>query len=158
MLLHDIRDSYSAQTTLGKMYIDKVYFSETLADTVRPYGIKVKGDTAIPANTMETLYKVELRNSDRFGDTIVIYTRKIEEKGKQTKYYLDYGGISFMYILAHGGNDHGDTGGCVLVAKNRLNKDMIQGTMKKELYAKAKEAIDKGEDVFMKVTNTHQPQ
>ncbi len=156
MLLHDIRDHYSPQTTLGKLYIDKEYFSETLADTVRAYGIKVKGDTAIPANDMNNLYKVELRHSSRFGDTIVIYTRKQEIEGQQTKYYLEAGGISFMYILAHGGNDHEDTAGCMLVAKNRLNADMIQGIQKKALYAKVKKAIDAGDEVYMKVTNTHQ--
>ena len=151
MLLHLIRDHYSPQTTLGKLYIDKQYFCETLEDTVRAHGIKVKGDTAIPKNDMDRLYKVGLRTSARFGETLVIYTRN--DAGK---YYLEAGGISFMYILAHGGNDHKDTMGCILVAKNRINADMIQGTQKKELYAKVKKAIDAGESVYLKVTNTHQ--
>lgn len=152
-LLHIIRDHYSPQTTLGKLHIDTVYFSETLEDTVRPYGIKVKGDTAIPANDMDHLYKVGIRESSRFGWTIVIYTRKDGEK-----YYLEAGGISFMYILAHGGNDHGDTMGCPLVAKRRLDDNHIQGSQKTELFNKVKTLLDSGVDVFMKVTNKHQAQ
>lgn len=48
--------------TIGKMYIDGEYFCDTLEDTVRPKGVKIYGETAIPAST----YKVVLSYSPKF--------------------------------------------------------------------------------------------
>lgn len=48
--------------TIGKLYIDGHYFCDTLEDTVRPSGEKIKGKTAIPAGD----YKVIKSYSPRF--------------------------------------------------------------------------------------------
>ena len=136
------RDHYTARTTLGKLYIDGVYFCETLEDTVRPYGIKVKGETAIPAGE----YLVDVTMSSRFKREMPI----ISSDGKWT---ISLNGIKFKGVRFHGGNTHTNTHGCPLVAKNRLNDDTIQGTMEKPLTAKIKEAISKGDSIHLFVTN-----
>lgn len=139
------RDSYTARTTLGKLYIDGVYFCETLEDTVRPYAIKVKGDTAIP----EGEYLVDVTMSSRFKREMPI----ISTDGKWT---INCNGIQFKGVRFHGGNNHSNTHGCPLVAKNRLNDDTIQGTMEKPLTAKIKKAISNGENIHLFVTNRGQ--
>ena len=48
--------------TIGRMYIDGVYFCDTCEDTVRPKGQKVPGETAIPYGT----YRVVITKSARF--------------------------------------------------------------------------------------------
>lgn len=136
------RDSYTARTTLGKLYIDGVYFCETLEDTVRPYAIKVKGETAIP----EGEYLVDVTMSSRFKREMPI----LSTDGKWT---INCNGIQFKGVRFHGGNNHSNTHGCPLVAKNRLNDDTIQGTMEKPLTAKIKKAISNGENIHLFVTN-----
>lgn len=147
MNIEIIRDSYSKNTTLGKMYINGEYFCETLEDTVRPFGIKVKGETAIPDNIV---YKVSLSVSNRFKRLMpILYT----ESDLNT---LKGNGISFIGVRFHGGNDDGDTAGCPLVAKNRIGNNKIQGTMEKPLTEKIQDALQKGEDVTCLCVNMEQ--
>ncbi len=143
-----VRDSYSAETTLGKVNINGEHFSESLEDTVRAYGIKVKGDTAIPATEKDKPYKLRVRESPKYGEVVIIYT---EEDGVTLK----AGGIEYKYVLFHGGNDKDDTLGCVLIAKNRVNSETIQGTMKKPFTEKIKELSKKG-NCFLEVINNPQ--
>ena len=124
-----VRDTYSAQTTLGKVSINGEYFSESLEDTVRAFGIKVKGDTAISATEEDKPFKLRVRESPKYGEVVIIYT---EDDGVTIK----AGGIKFKYVLFHGGNDIDDTLGCVLIAKNRVNSETIQGSQKKAFTAK----------------------
>lgn len=148
VLIKLIRDSYSAETTLGKVFIGEDYFSESLEDTVRAYGIKVKGDTAIPATEENKPYKLRVRESPKYGEVVIIYT---EEDGVTLK----AGGIEYKYVLFHGGNDKDDTLGCVLIAKNRVNSEAIQGTMKKPFTEKIKELSKHGQ-CFLEVVNLPQ--
>ncbi len=48
--------------TIGKLYIDGNYFCDTLEDKVRPPGVKIWGETAIPYGK----YKVVITYSARF--------------------------------------------------------------------------------------------
>ncbi len=140
------RDSYTARTTLGKLYINGVYFCETLEDTVRPYGIKVKGETAIPEGIV---YIVKVTYSTRFKRDMISITT-------DGNYTLSAKGITFKGIRAHGGNTHKNTEGCPLVAKNRLSDDTIQGTMESPLLIKVNEALKRGEDVQWLAVNLPQ--
>jgi len=118
-----IRDHYNPQTTLGKLFSPSGYFSETLEDTVRATGVKIIHHTAIPGGVR---YRLTVTRSSRFKrDMPLIYN--------QRDMSVQADGIRFTGIRCHGGNDHGDTSGCVLVAKNRLNPKQIQGTQEKEL-------------------------
>ena len=139
-----VRDKYTPQTTVGKLYIGGEYFSETLEDTVRATGIKVIHHTAIPSGR----YRITVTRSNRFKrDMILIYNQK--------DLSLINNGIRFTGIRIHGGNTHLNTSGCVLVAKNRVNDYTIQGTQEKALTKKVKELLELGE-VYLTITNNNQ--
>jgi hypothetical protein len=141
-------------TVIGKLYVDNEYFCWTLEDIPRKE--KVYGETCIPENyTNGVKYNLRIVNSPTFGkDTINIYTSI--EKGIP---YVRNEGLSFTYILFHGGNTHKDTHGCVLVAKNRPTDNTIQGAMHKELGEIVKKWIKKGFEVDLTIkdlTESHE--
>ena len=140
------RDSYTARTTLGKLYIDGVYFCETLEDTVRPFGIKVPGETAIPEGIT---YIVKVTYSNRFKRDMISITT-------DGNFTLSANGITFKGIRAHGGNTHNNTHGCPLVAKKRLDDNTIQGTMESSLLLRVNEALKRGSDVEWLAVNLPQ--
>jgi hypothetical protein len=84
--------------TIGHLFVDGQFYCDTLEDTVRRDGIKVKGSTAIPAGT----YNVIWAYSPRF--------RKWLPRLQNVPH--------FEGILIHSGNTHRDTEGCILVGKN----------------------------------------
>lgn len=88
-----LKDTY----TIGKLYIDGVFFCDTLEDKVRD--VKIKGITAIPYGT----YKVILSLSNRFKKVLPLL---VSVPG-------------FEGIRVHGGNSAADTEGCVLVGENK---------------------------------------
>ena len=94
MNLYVYRDTLKPGVTLGKLYIDGVYFCETLEDEMRT-GPKVKGATAIPCGT----YAVRLTMSPRF-DRVMPLVANVP---------------GFTGIRIHAGNDADDTEGCLLV-------------------------------------------
>jgi hypothetical protein len=119
---------------IGDLYIndDSDPFCYTLEDELRPEGVKVHGQTAIPAGT----YKTIVRYSPRFKrDTFMLYN-DINEKG--VKFINGKGEKDFYYVLIHGGNDSTNTEGCILVAYNSDGK-RIWGTAEKDLTSKLKE-------------------
>lgn len=130
--------------TIGNLYIDYIYFCDTLEDIDR--GItsstsledisrkKVYGQTAIPTGT----YKVNLN--------------VVSPKFKDRSWAKPYGGKvprlmnvpGFEGVLIHPGNTDSDTSGCILVGKNTVVGKVMESTitfnglMKKLLEAKAK--------------------
>lgn len=123
------RSLYTTQTSIGDLFTcydnKKERFSFTLEDTVRPDNIKVWGYTAIPGGVK---CKVKPYTRPNGEETIIFYT---ESDGITLK----WGELSWTYILAHGGNTHEHTDGCLLVAKNKISDIKIQGAMTKELRA-----------------------
>lgn len=123
-----IRDTHTLKSTVGKLFINGEFFCYTLEDVVRGEGIKIYGDTAIPAGE----YKVKLSMSSRFQRLMpMVFT-------EDNEYEVIKGGIGFKGIRMHGGNTHKDTHGCVLVCHNRLNDNTIQGTAEKDLVKELK--------------------
>lgn len=103
-----VREVYSKDRTIGRLFIDDIWFCFTLEDTCRCYGVKVGGETAIPAAA--NTYKVKLNYSNKFKRELpIIYT---ESNG----YEIKHAGIRFKGVRFHGGNDPEDTWGCPLVA------------------------------------------
>ena len=98
MNLYVYRDTLKSGVTLGKLYVDGIYFCETLEDEMRT-GPKVKGATAIPCGT----YRLSLTHSPRFGVVMPLVE----------------GVPGFDGIRIHSGNTDADTEGCLLVGASR---------------------------------------
>lgn len=94
--------------TIGRLYIDGVYFCDTLEDPVRAPGIKIAGQTAIPAGT----YIVKNTISPRFR--------------RELPRLYDVPG--FDGILIHRGNTPADTSGCILVGENTQVGKVLNST------------------------------
>ena len=123
--------------TIGRLYIDGVYFCDTLEDTVRdlPEEEKIYSQTAIPAGT----YKITLNI--------------ISPKYSLRKSYDWCGGRLprllnvpfFDGILIHAGNTAKDSAGCILVGENK-EKGKVLNSMAtlKRLYKVLKEHEGEG--------------
>ena len=108
------RSVYSTKSTIGKLYIDNVFFCHTLEDVVRPDGIKIYGETAIPDLT----YDVTLSFSNRFKKLmpLVYNTERLTVE--------DGAGVKFSGIRIHSGNNDKHTLGCILVGET-VAKDFV---------------------------------
>lgn len=87
---HDTKD-----WTEGKLFIDGVYFCDTLEDQERP--VKIKAQTAIASGH----YKVILSMSNRFKKVMPLLLNVPNFEG----------------VRIHSGNTKEDTEGCILVGK-----------------------------------------
>lgn len=121
--------------TIGKLYVDGVFFSNTLEDrdrgltsTMSIEEIKKKkkaGDTAIPTGT----YKVRMDiPSPRFSKSNWYIKNCNGAKMPRLKDVPGYDGV-----LVHCGNTAKDTEGCILVGKNDV-KGMV--TKSKDYFLK----------------------
>ncbi|WP_421918874.1 DUF5675 family protein [Marinifilum sp.] len=138
-----IRDRYSVQATSGKLFVNGVFFGYTLEDTVRAHGIKVIGHTAIPAY----IYQIKINYSNHFKRRMcLIYN---QDDGS-----IDALGVQFTGIRFHGGNRHTDTSGCILIARNRISDEVIQGSLEKELTCLIDQAIESGKEVVFEIINS----
>jgi hypothetical protein len=99
MELRLIREPTKNGTTLGALYVDKVWQCWTLEDAIRPE--KIQGETCIP----EGKYKVILDESIRF-QRLMPHIISVP---------------NFTGIRIHYGNTRKDTEGCILVGKTRGN-------------------------------------
>lgn len=100
--------------TIGKLYIDDVYFCDTLEDKVRDYNKdgdldekgeeKIYGETAIPYGK----YKV-----------IISYSAKFKKKLPEILNVKGFAGIRI-----HSGNTPKDTLGCLLVGINDVKGEI----------------------------------
>jgi len=89
-----------ATGTLGALYVNGEFFCYTMEDPVRPAGVYVKDETAIPAGT----YPVTLVKSPRFGYLTPRLGGKLAARG----------------ILLHKGNGPEDSRGCILVGMSKM--------------------------------------
>ncbi|MBE9488449.1 MAG: hypothetical protein IMY73_04615 [Bacteroidetes bacterium] len=108
--------------TIGKLYIDGVYFCDTLEDPVRPREVKINGDTAIAFGT----YDVIITMSPRFKKRMPLLLNVPNFEG----------------VRIHSGNTAKDTEGCILVGRNTV-KGMVRKSRK--TYNALIKKIDKKE-------------
>lgn len=99
MQLRVIREPSTNAATLGSLWIDGAWQCWTLEDVMRPPGVKVPGETAIPAGR----YAVRLTPSARFGRTLPELLNV----------------PNFVGVRIHAGNRASDTQGCILVGAER---------------------------------------
>lgn len=122
------RKWFSSKSSQGELSINGKFFCYTMEDVVRPTGVKVDAQTAIPYGD----YKVKLSMSSRFKRIMpMVYTEDDEVT-------LKADGKSFRGIRIHGGNTSENSEGCILVAFKKLNVDTIQGTAELKLTEELK--------------------
>ncbi len=129
------RDTFTLKHCIGELWRgdETERFCYTLEDVSRGENIKILHETALPAGAY--LWKVTM--SPRFKrNMILVYTEQ--------DYSVKMGGISFVGIRIHGGNDDGDTSGCPLVCYNRVGNSRIYGTAEKALTEWAEQVGGKG--------------
>lgn len=116
-----LRDTY----TIGRLYIDGIYFCDTLEDKVRDLNKngkfdngekKVYSETAIPYG----IYKVDINTvSPRFKN-------RVWAKPYGGKIPRLFNVNSFEGVLIHPGTTSKDTSGCLLVGRNTIVGKLTQ--------------------------------
>jgi len=134
MKIQLFRILYNEDSTRGALFVDGKFFGYTLEDVVRPAGVKVPGKTAIQAGK----YGVIVNVSNRFGREMALLI----------------GVPNFEGVRVHGGNTAEDSEGCILLAKNAIAANKIQGTLGKEFTAAVKAAILRGETATIEIFET----
>ena len=135
MIITVRRFEYGETYTISRMSLDDVYECYVLEDVVRPAGVKVAGQTAIPAGT----YKVIIDHSEHFQ--------------KDLPHILDV--PMFEGIRIHSGNTDLDTEGCLLVGKVWPGGDDIMQSRYAfdEFFPKLQKALGEGE-VTIQIVDT----
>lgn len=140
--------------TIGKLYVNDVYFCDTIEDTDR--GItqntpleeikskKVKSKTAIPSGTYEiTMNVISPRFSKRY-----FYYKNCD--GGRVPRLKDVPG--FEGILIHIGNTAAHTDGCILVGKNsKVGMVLNSTTTFLNLYKKLSQANKNKENITITI-------
>lgn len=123
--------------TIGKLYVNGIYFCDTLEDVVRPQANgkvinKVHGETAIPSGR----YRVAITYSNRFKKNMI-----------QVLNVPGFGGIRI-----HAGNVNSDTDGCPLVGFNKEKGKVLDSAVTSaKLFNNVKEFINDGTEVYLTV-------
>jgi hypothetical protein len=143
-----LRDTY----TIGRLYVDNHYFSDTIEDKVRDLNKdgdlndagegKVYAKTAIPYGRYEVTMKVK---SPKFS--------------QRAAYNWCSGYLPrllnvphFEGILIHAGNSADSSAGCLIVGENKIKGQVVNSmaTMKK-LYQVLKNVSDRGEKIWITI-------
>lgn len=121
-----------AEYTIGRLSIDGKYFCDTLEDTVRAPGVKVRGKTAVPAGR----YRVVLAESPRFKRILPLLVDVPNFEG----------------VRIHPGNTAKDTEGCLLVGFNQVKGKVVasRATFQK-LFEKLWAADQAGEEIWAEI-------
>jgi hypothetical protein len=121
-----VRDTFTENSTIGKMLIDGAFFCYTLEDTIRD--VKIDGETAIPYGS----YKVIVNMSNRFK---VLMPLLLNVKG-------------FEGVRIHNGNTKVDTHGCILVGATK-SKDFIGNS--KATFTKLMKKLEGQKDITLEI-------
>lgn len=108
-----IRNTCTNNSTIGDLLIDGEYFCHTIEDVVRESGEKVSGQTAIPSGKYEVVLSMSRRFKKLLPELLNV--------------------PNFAGVRMHGGNTSEDTEGCIIVAKNIINNDLVQGNCTQQL-------------------------
>lgn len=116
--------------TIGKLYIDGVYFCDTLEDPVRDE--KIYGETAIPVGR----YRVIMNMSNRFKKIMPLLLNVPKFEG----------------IRIHSGTNKDHTNGCILTGKNTIKGRLTNSKLWTSiLYTKLNESFYNGEDIYITI-------
>jgi hypothetical protein len=127
--------------TIGRLYVDGVFFSNTLEPTIRDLNRngkfdngekKIKRKTAIPYG----LYRVLYNWSPKFGRNLPRLLDVPEFEG----------------VLIHSGNSVMDTAGCIIVGENKIKGGLVNSRYWSDLLnKKIDSAIQHGERVEIEI-------
>ncbi len=120
--------------THGDLFIGDDWECYTLEDFVRPEGIKIPGETAIPAGS----YRVVITPSFRFQRALPLLLNVPNFEG----------------IRIHPGNTDADTAGCILVGQERGGEMILHSRAALDLLQpKIQAPLDRGEEVWIEIQN-----
>jgi hypothetical protein len=130
--------------TIGHLYINNIYFCDTLEDKVRnlPKEPKVYGETAIPAGT----YEIDMNT--------------ISPKFRNRAWAKKWGGIVprlknvpyFDGVLIHVGNNKDDTDGCIIVGDNQIVGGVVNSAIQfNRLMPRLIDANKRGESITIEI-------
>ena len=130
--------------TIGHLYINNIYFCDTLEDKVRnlPKEPKVYGETAIPAGT----YEIDMNT--------------ISPKFRNRAWAKKWGGIVprlknvpyFDGVLIHVGNTKDDTDGCIIVGDNQIVGGVVNSIIQfNRLMPRLIDAKKRGESITIEI-------
>ena len=127
--------------TIGNLYVDSEFFSNTLEDKDRYLKqsmseeeikkLKVYGETAIPTGR----YKITRTYSPKFGKTMILIN---DVKG-------------FSGIRMHGGRTAEHSLGCPLLGENKVKGQLLYGKYYSDLLDKKVEEALKNEEVWITI-------
>ena len=147
------RKWHKATYTIGRLYVDGIYYFNTLEDKDRELrqtdpltyiaARKVAGETAIPKGT----YTVAMNVTSPKYAGVAWYWNFC--RGKMPRLLAVPG---FDGILIHPGTDALSTRGCILVGKNtKVGKLTESRACFQELYKLMKGAADRGETITIEI-------
>lgn len=135
------RKYFKETYTIGNLYINGSFFSNTLEDKNRDVNkngkfdndeTKVYGETCIPFGT----YKIILTMSPKFK--------------RELPRLLNV--PSFEGVLIHRGNTAKDSAGCILIGENKAVGKVLNSTPYEERLVKMmKNAISRGEEITIEI-------
>jgi hypothetical protein len=105
MILTLVRKTTNEFRTFGELLVEGVFQCYTLEDPIRNLGVKIPGQTAIPAGD----YPIEVTMSPRF----------------QRRLPLLLNVPGFEGVRIHAGNTEKDTEGCILVGADRTEDRLV---------------------------------
>ena len=140
MLLTLIRDTFTPSETLGKLYIDRKYFCNTIEPPAIPNTRHPKG--CIPVGW----YELQLTRSPRFGRLLPILC------------YVP----GFEGIRIHAGNNRDHTEGCILVGElyarrtgSESEPTLCRSRQSEQIIVELLiQARDKHEQMYIDITDT----
>lgn len=142
--------------TIGKLYINGVYFCDTIEDKDR--GLKqsmsvaeivrrkVYGETAIPSGT----YRIDMSSP----------SPKYQQKARTDAYYKPFCDHmprfqdikGYSGVLIHPGTDESSTLGCLIVGENKVVGKVINSrTVFKRLFNELFAAYTRGEEILLTI-------
>lgn len=154
MKLRLVRKWKKEEYTIGQLYVDGVFFSNTIEDkdrglsqnmtTSKILSIKKPGITAIPVGT--------------YTITLAVQSQKYRKSKSMMEFCNAYmprlvNVPGYSGVLIHPGNSASDTEGCIIPGKNDKIGWVSNSTQCfKDLYKRMKEASRKGEKITIEIS------